>query len=78
MRNHKRKILRVIAFPQNSSYVPSVRIAGNWLEMFGFAIGDQVQIKSRKGNISIKKLNSIENENSDDKATHSCSKNDYH
>jgi hypothetical protein len=49
------KQLKVTAFPQNSLYVPSVRIAGLWLNRFGFNCGDEVQVTAQPGKIIIEK-----------------------
>ena len=52
----KGKALGVIAFPQGGNeYVPSVRVAGKWLNEFGFDIGDTVILKASQGKILIRK-----------------------
>ena len=51
----KGKILQVVAFPQNGNRVPSIRVAGRWLERFGFELGDQVILTATEGEILITK-----------------------
>ncbi|GEM_PF-4258506 len=52
----KGKALGVIGFPQNGSgYVPSIRVAGKWLNEFGFDIGDTVILTASKGLIVLRK-----------------------
>ena len=36
------QILNVVSFPQGGERVPSVRVAGKWLERFGFRLGGKV------------------------------------
>ena len=50
------KALRVVAFPQNGEHVPSVRVAGKWLQKFGFETGDEVILCARQGKIFITKV----------------------
>ena len=50
------KALRVVAFPQNGEHVPSIRVAGKWLQRFGFETGDEVTLCARQGNIFITKV----------------------
>lgn len=47
--------LRVTSFPQGGKHVPSVRVAGKWLERFGFELGDEVILTAAKGRILIKR-----------------------
>ncbi len=55
-RRRQGKTLRVVALSQgNCRYVPSVRVAGKWLRLFGFEIGDDVVLKATRGQISITK-----------------------
>ena len=49
------KILQVVAFPQNGDRVPSIRVAGKWLERFGFVPGDEVILTATEGEILITK-----------------------
>ena len=47
------KILKVASFPQGGKRVPSVRVAGKWLERLGFQLGDEVILTASKGQVSI-------------------------
>ena len=49
------KILKVCNAPQGGGYVPSVRIAGNYLNDVNFSVDDFVIINLRKNCITIKK-----------------------
>lgn len=49
------KSLRVAAFPQGGHSVPAVRVAGKWLERFGFRLGDGVVLTASPGRIVISK-----------------------
>ncbi len=52
----KGKALGVIAFPQGGNgYVPSIRVAGKWLNQFGFGIGDTVILSASEGLIVLRK-----------------------
>lgn len=52
----KGKALGVIAFPQNGNgYVPAIRVAGKWLNDFGFDIGDTVVLSASHGLIVLRK-----------------------
>lgn len=52
----KGKALGVVGFPQNGDgYVPSIRVAGKWLNEFGFDIGDTVILTASQGLIVIRK-----------------------
>ena len=53
---HKGKALAVVAYPQGGNgHVPSVRVAGKWLNEFGFDIGDMVILTASQGLIVIRK-----------------------
>ena len=56
------KQLKVAGFPQHSLYVPAVRIAGLWLNRFGFSFGDRVQVTAQPGKIIIEKIEVQEKE----------------
>jgi hypothetical protein len=47
------KTLKVVSFPQGGEHVPSVRVAGQWLERFGFKLGDEVILTATQGQIII-------------------------
>ncbi len=47
------KEMKVVGFPQNGGSVPSVRVAGQWLERFGFRLGDTVTLTADEGRIVI-------------------------
>jgi len=47
------KCLKVTLFPQGGSHVPSIRVAGKWLEQFGFEPGDEVILIATEGQILI-------------------------
>ena len=49
------KTLKVISFPQGGERVPSVRVAGKWLERIGFRPGDEVTLIATKDQIIITK-----------------------
>ncbi|MEI7594495.1 MAG: hypothetical protein WCK02_02020 [Bacteroidota bacterium] len=49
------KVLKVCNTPQGKKYVPSVRIAGDYLSKFNFKIDDNVIIKVEDNIITIKK-----------------------
>lgn len=49
------KALKVVEFPQGGAEVPAIRVAGRWLERFGFALGDDVVLRARQGKIVITK-----------------------
>ena len=49
------KTLKVVDCPQDGSYVPSIRVAGKWLEDYGFKTGDKVTIAAINNLIVIKK-----------------------
>ena len=58
-KNHGNKILKVVNHPCNTGYVPSIKVSGKWLNTFGFEVGEQVQIRSQKGFITISKVNNV-------------------
>ena len=45
--------LNVVSFPQRGERVPSVRVAGKWLERFGFKLGGKVILTATEGRILI-------------------------
>ena len=45
--------LKVVSFPQGGERVPSVRVAGKWLERFGFKLGGKVILTATEGQILI-------------------------
>jgi hypothetical protein len=45
--------LKVVSFPQGGERVPSVRVAGKWLERFGFKLGGNVILTATEGQILI-------------------------
>jgi hypothetical protein len=45
--------LKVVSFPQGGERVPSVRVAGKWLERFGFKLGVKVTLTATEGQILI-------------------------
>lgn len=47
--------LKVTPFPQGGKHVPSVRVAGKWLERFGFELGDEVVLTATEGQILIRR-----------------------
>jgi len=47
------KTLKVVSFPQDGEHVPSVRVAGKWLERFGFEPGAEVVLTAKEGQILI-------------------------
>jgi hypothetical protein len=49
------KTLKVVSYPQHEEHVPSIRIAGRWLNKFGFELGDEVILVANKGKLIIKK-----------------------
>lgn len=49
------KTLKVVHFPQHGGRVPSVRVAGKWLDWFGFQIGDLVILTAADGRLVIEK-----------------------
>lgn len=49
------KILKVVSYPQHEERVPSIRIAGRWLNQFGFQLGDEVILVADKGKLLIQK-----------------------
>ncbi|MEK6564222.1 MAG: SymE family type I addiction module toxin [Candidatus Omnitrophota bacterium] len=49
------KSLKVFAFPQNTKYVPAIRVSGLWLLHFGFELGDEVTLTAKDNEIIIKK-----------------------
>jgi hypothetical protein len=49
------KNLKVVSFPQRGQRVPSIRVAGKWLERFGFVVGDEVILAATEGRILITK-----------------------
>jgi len=49
------KTLMVVSFPQRGERVPSIRVAGKWLERFGFKLGDEVVLTANQGQIVITK-----------------------
>lgn len=49
------KLLKVFAFPQNTKYVPAIRVSGLWLSYFGFELGDEVTLTAKDNEIIIKK-----------------------
>ena len=49
------KALKVVEFPQGGAEVPAIRVAGRWLERFGFALGDDVVLRASQGKIVITK-----------------------
>lgn len=50
------KPLKVFGFPQDGSYVPAIRVAGKWLEHFGFHYDDVVILKAQENEITIRKV----------------------
>ena len=52
----KGKLLKVFGFPQGDDTVPAIRVAGHWLNSFGFDYDDRVLLKARKGKILITKV----------------------
>jgi hypothetical protein len=56
LRNRKTgKTLKVVSYPQHEERVPSIRIAGRWLNEFGFELGDEVILVADRGKLVIKK-----------------------
>jgi len=49
------KTLKVVSFPQGGVHVPSVRVAGKWLERLGFELGNEVILTATEGQILITK-----------------------
>jgi hypothetical protein len=49
------KALRVSSFSQGEGRVPSIRVAGKWLQAFGFELGDEVTLTAKQGRIVIAK-----------------------
>ena len=49
----KGKLLKVFGFPQGDNTVPAIRVAGHWLNSFGFDYDDRVLLKAKKGKITI-------------------------
>lgn len=49
------KLLKVFAFPQDSKYVPAIRVAGLWLTYFGFDLGDEVTLIAKQNELVITK-----------------------
>jgi hypothetical protein len=49
------KVLKVFAFPQDSKYVPAVKVSGHWLTYFGFEFGDEVILTAKPNEIIIRK-----------------------
>ena len=49
------KVLKVSKMPQGKKYVPSVRIAGDYLEKFNFKFNDNVIVTFKKDKIIIEK-----------------------
>lgn len=39
----------------NAKYVPGIRVAGRWLEQYGFKLGDDVVLQASEGRIEITK-----------------------
>jgi len=59
--NEKRregKILKVYEAPANNRYKrePAIRVAGFWLQDFGFQLGDKVRLKADKGKVIVEKI----------------------
>lgn len=52
------KTLKVVPFPQHGGLVPSIRVAGKWLNQFGFQFGDSVILTAAEGRLVIKKRRS--------------------
>ena len=52
------KVLSVSSLPQNQKYVPFIRIAGEWLMLFGFGREDKVLVKAENERIVIEKVKS--------------------
>lgn len=52
---HKLKIYR--GNGKNYAPIPEIRLKGNWLEDFGFSIGDTIYADCENGQIIIKKPN---------------------
>jgi len=50
------KVISVTSLPQNQKYVPFIRIAGDWLLLFGFEREDKVLVKAENERIIIEKL----------------------
>lgn len=51
----RQRNLKVVAFPQNDDYVPSIRVAGKWLAEEGFPFGTEVQLTALEGRIIIER-----------------------
>lgn len=49
------KSLKVHAFPQNTTYVPAIKVSGLWLSYFGFELGDTVTLIAKENEIVIRK-----------------------
>lgn len=49
------KLLHVVQCPQGTERVASIRVAGKWLETFGFQPGDTVRLRVRQGQVVITK-----------------------
>lgn len=47
------KTLKVVAYSQGEGHVPSIRVAGKWLERFGFGLGAKVVLTAADGRILI-------------------------
>ena len=43
-KKNEARTVRVVATPQGKSYVPGVRLAGQYLKNLGFNLGDLVEI----------------------------------
>ena len=56
--------LKVTSFPQGGKHVPSVRVAGKWLQRFGFELGDEVVLTAIEGQILIRRKESESNDSS--------------
>lgn len=55
MKKHEKKIMKVSQVPQGSGYVPGVRIAGSYLQSFGFNVDDPVLVTCAKNTVTITK-----------------------
>jgi hypothetical protein len=58
------KTLKVASFPQGGERVPSIRVAGKWLERFGFKSGDEVILAANHSQIVIAKKEVLDDGNS--------------
>ena len=56
--------LKIVSFPQGGERVPSVRVAGKWLERFGFKLGGKVTLTASEGQILITRKEDKKHDNS--------------